>query len=169
MTKGLLRPAIVAAAAITLGACTHGGYGYTGLSVGVGNGYYYDRNPYYGWYDGYYYPGSGYYVYDRSGYRHRWSPAHRRYWESRRGQHHRGDNWSGYGVERRDGRHWRGGEQQRRGDWNRGDHDRGRQGQAVRARPTRPQASEHRATRMQTQRAPLRHREDSDGHLRRPK
>src|SRR3546814_1750331 len=43
------------------------------------------RPGYYGgWYDGYYYPGSGYYVYNRSGHRQRWSEGQRRYWEGRR-------------------------------------------------------------------------------------
>ena len=88
---------------------------YPGMSVGYGNGGYYDPygyggyggyggyssygygSPYYGWYDDYYYPGTGYYVYDRYGSRRQWSDAQRRYWSSR----HRGDtrvvdNWSGY-------------------------------------------------------------------------
>lgn len=88
------------AAAVGLSACTTPyGYGYNGVSVGIGSGYYdpyysygYDipvyrygaGYPYYGWYDGFYYPGTGYYVYDRYRRPHRWSDRHRRYWEQRR-------------------------------------------------------------------------------------
>lgn len=66
----------------------YGAYGY-GSSYGYGS-------PYYGWYDDFYYPGTGYYVYNRSGSRYRWSDAQRRYWEQRRGDGRRRDNWSGY-------------------------------------------------------------------------
>ena len=92
--------ALAAAAMIGLSACTTPyGYGYNGVSVGIGSGYYdpyysygYDipvyrygaGYPYYGWYDGFYYPGTGYYVYDRYRRPHRWSDRHRRYWEQRR-------------------------------------------------------------------------------------
>ncbi|MFL6734824.1 MAG: hypothetical protein ACJ8EY_09015 [Sphingomicrobium sp.] len=97
------------------------GYGYgSGVSIGYGNGGYYSPyggyggyggysaygspyyasgygSPYYGWYDDFYYPGTGYYVYSRSGSRQRWSDTQRRYWESRRGDRRvSGDNWSGY-------------------------------------------------------------------------
>ena len=99
-------------AGIGLSACTTP-YGYNGVSVGVGNGGYYDdyyggygyggyprygygygagypamatamAQPYWGWYDDFYYPGTGYYVYDRYRRPHRWTDAQRRYWEARR-------------------------------------------------------------------------------------
>lgn len=96
--------ALAVAAAIGLSACTTG-YGYNGVSVGIGSGGYYDPYyggygygagysrygygygagyPYYGWYDGFYYPGSGFYVYDRYRRAHRWNDRHRRYWTDRR-------------------------------------------------------------------------------------
>ncbi|MFN6934948.1 MAG: hypothetical protein ACK4NZ_07330 [Tsuneonella sp.] len=101
MNRLIIRTAIVALAGISLGACSSygpGGYGYSRFAVGVGSGYYSD--PYYGWYDGFYYPGSGYYVWDRQGYRHRWSDRHRHYWENRRGNRHPGVNWGGYQYRR---------------------------------------------------------------------
>jgi hypothetical protein len=69
----------------------YGGYGYGGYgsrygSYGYPYGYGSRYGSYgypYGWYDGYYYPGSGYYVYDRSGSRQRMSDAQRKYWEGR--------------------------------------------------------------------------------------
>lgn len=87
--------AVGLASTFVLGGCAYDDGYYGGVSVGsgyYGGGYYddywgpgYYRPGYYnGWYDGYYYPGSGYYVYDRSGHRHRWSDSHRRYWEGRR-------------------------------------------------------------------------------------
>lgn len=97
-----VRAAMVAIAGLSIGACsTYGadGYGYSRVAVGYGSGYYSD--PYYGWYDGYYYPGSGYYVWDRRGYRHRWSGAHRSYWLARRGDRRAHSNWSGYLYQRR--------------------------------------------------------------------
>jgi hypothetical protein len=101
-----IRTAALAVAAIVgLSACTTP-YGYSGVSVGVGNAGYYDPyyggygygygagypgyglgygfDPYWGWYDGFYYPGSGYYVYDRYRHKHRWTDAQRRYWQLRR-------------------------------------------------------------------------------------
>jgi hypothetical protein len=57
-------------------------YGYAGYGSRYGYGY---GSPYYGWYDGFYYPGTGYYVYDRYRTRYRWNDAQRRYWERRRG------------------------------------------------------------------------------------
>lgn len=89
--------ALSVVAAIGLSACM-GPYGYGGVSVGYGNGYYsgygypgygygyggYGYEPYWGWYDGYYYPGTGYYVYDSYRRPHRWTDAHRRYWSDRR-------------------------------------------------------------------------------------
>jgi hypothetical protein len=91
--------AIVLAASAALGGCAsyYGGYGgnggYGGLSVGIGNGYYdpyysnlgyYGGNPYWGWYDNYYYPGTGYYVYDTYRRPHMWSDSQRSYWTQRR-------------------------------------------------------------------------------------
>jgi hypothetical protein len=123
---------IVFAAVATLGlsACYEDGYGYGGLSVGYGSAGYYDPYyaggygaPYWGWYDNFYYPGTGFFVYDRFGSRHRWNDRHRHYWEGRR-HAWRGDvrdRWDGFRGDRRwDGRRW--GD---RGDWNRGDWDRG--------------------------------------------
>lgn len=119
--------AIGLAGAVALGGCAYDdGYGYGGVSVGTGyygGGYYdnwgpsyygagYGGYPYYGWYDGFYYPGTGYYVYDRGGHRHRWNDGQRRYWEGRR-DHWRGgegnrwrgrDNWSGWRGRDNDGR-----------------------------------------------------------------
>ena len=82
-------------AAIGLAACTTP-YGYGGVGVGGGYGSYgydgygygypagaYGYQPYYGWYDGYYYPGSGYYVYDRYRNPYPWD-HYKDYWEGRR-------------------------------------------------------------------------------------
>jgi hypothetical protein len=119
MSARILYPALALVAAVGLTACSSSNYGRHGYGysrVGVGVGY---ASPYYGWYDGFYYPGTGYYVYDRHGSRHRWRDSDRRHWG---GRHHGGDrhdNWSGY-PHRRD-RHdgWRG---------NRGRHDNDRGG-----------------------------------------
>ena len=117
-----LRTAALAAAALVgLSACTP--YGYSGVSVGVGNAGYYDPyydgygyggysrygsgygygyQPYYGWYDGFYYPGTGYYIYDIYRRPIRWSDRHRRYWEQRRersllsGFRQAATNWSDF-------------------------------------------------------------------------
>lgn len=116
-----LRTAILAmSATIGLGACStyygDDGYGYGGVSVGYGSGGYYDPyydrygygygrgygggygDPYYGWHNNYYYPGTGIFIYDRIGRRHRWNDDYRRYWEGRRLRWgNRGqltDNWS---------------------------------------------------------------------------
>ena len=146
MIARLIRPALLIAATAALGACSSYGYGGSRVSVGYSSGgyypYSYSRYPYYGWYDGFYYPGTGYYIFDSYGRRHRWSDRHRHYWEGRRGGHrdHR-DNWSGYrrdrdgryhdGDRRGDGRDWRrdgdGRDWQRddrRGDYSRGRDDR---------------------------------------------
>lgn len=106
MNAPAVRAALVAIAGLSLGACSaYGpdGYGYSRVAVGYGSSYYSD--PYYGWYDGYYYPGSGYYVWDRHGYRHRWSSRHQHYWHARRGHHGAHDNWSGYHYRRKGDRH----------------------------------------------------------------
>jgi len=88
------------AAGVSLGGCMYDGYGSGGIDAGYGYGGGYYDDPYYaggspyGWWDGYYYPGTGYYVIDRDGRRHRWNDRQRQYWEGRR---HRGDGdgrWS---------------------------------------------------------------------------
>lgn len=88
--------ALAASAAFALSGCMGDdyGYGYGGVSVGYADGYYGD--PYWGWNDDYYYPGTGYYVYDRGGVRHRWNDSQRAYWEHRRGNRRVQNNWSGY-------------------------------------------------------------------------
>lgn len=96
-----IRAAVLAAAATAAlaGCSSHGGYGY-GSSPYPSS--YYGGSAYFGWYDGYYYPGTGYYVYDRRGYRHSWNAKQRRHWEAR-GEYRRGgrENWSGYNRDRR--------------------------------------------------------------------
>jgi hypothetical protein len=108
MTSTIARVALVAGAALAVAGCTsyggRNGYGYGGVSYGYATPYYGYATPYYGWYDNYYYPGTGYYVYERSGSRHRWSDNERRYWESRGGNRNQGENWNGYRNHRdRDG------------------------------------------------------------------
>ena len=99
MKKSLLGGAVIAAAALALGGCANNGLGY-----GYGRasyGYSYPARSYYGWYGSYYYPGTGYYLYDRYGTRHRWNDRERDYWQRRdggRGHHH--ENWSGYHRDR---------------------------------------------------------------------
>jgi hypothetical protein len=70
----------------------------------------YGYSPYWGWYDGFYYPGTGYYVYDRYRRPHRWSDAHRRYWTDRQRTFRRADrgdirelreNWADFRRDRR--------------------------------------------------------------------
>ena len=137
MKSTILRPAIFAIAALGLAGCSSydDGYGYSRVSVGLGGyggygGYgnhgSYNR-PYYGWYDGYYYPGTGYYIYNRYGSRYRWSDRYRNYWESRRPSGRFRDNWDGYYAERReyrrdrrdDRRDFRRDRRQERRDWRR--------------------------------------------------
>ena len=100
MSPKLLGISLAAVASLGLGACTtYDDYGYptTRVSVGVGYG-----APYYGWYDGYYYPGTGYYIYDRGGSRIRWTNRYRDYWVARRLHDRRyADNWSGYSAPHR--------------------------------------------------------------------
>lgn len=122
--------AIGLAGALALGGCGYDDGYYGGMSVGTGyygGGYYddywgsgYYRPGYYGgWYDGFYYPGSGYYVYNRSGHRQRWNDGQRRYWEGRR-EARRNDNdrgtWNN-GAPRQSWRERSGGDGNR---WNRG-------------------------------------------------
>ena len=120
MKSMILRPAIIATltlgAALGLAGCSSydDGYGYSRVSLAYGNAY----PSYYGWYDNYYYPGTGYYIYDRSGSRYRWNDRYRTYWEARRPSGRYRDNWSGYRREwrqerREDRREWR---QERRED-----------------------------------------------------
>jgi len=113
MTRVRRMPMMLAglAGVLLLGGCATDGYGYGGMSMG--GGYYDGYDPYYGgpgyygygapyysgWYNDYYYPGGGYYVYDRRGARHRWSPEQRAYWERRR-QERREDANRGDGVPR---------------------------------------------------------------------
>lgn len=96
MTARALRGmALAATAFLGLSACsTYDGYGYGGASYGASLGY--ASSPYYGWYDDFYYPGTGYYVYDRVGRRHAWNDGQRHYWQGRRGQGRPRSNWNGY-------------------------------------------------------------------------
>jgi hypothetical protein len=127
-----LRNAVLAAAAaLSVSACYDDGYGYGGLSVGYGSAGYYDPYyggygsrygssygygygyglpSYYGWYDNFYYPGTGYYVYDRYQRRYPMNDRHRRYWNDRRQTFYRTDradrpelreNWRAFRQERR--------------------------------------------------------------------
>ena len=83
MTSSILRLALVGGAALTVAGCAsdgYHGYGYAGASYGY-------SGPGYGWYEDYYYPGTGFYVYERSGKRHRWSDSQRLHWQSRHGDH----------------------------------------------------------------------------------
>ena len=125
MKSTILRPAIIATmtlgAALALAGCSSYddgyGYGYNRVSLGYGS-----YAPYYGWYDNYYYPGTGYYIYDRSGSRYRWNDVQRRYWEARRPSGRYADNWSGYRREyrperRADAREWRRDRREDRREW----------------------------------------------------
>jgi len=59
------------------------GAGYPGYGYGAGYpGYALSYAPYWGWYDNFYYPGTGYYVYDAYHQPHRWTDAQRRYWNA---------------------------------------------------------------------------------------
>ena len=102
MPPPFLRTAILAITAMGLGACStygHDGYYGSAVSVGYNAGTY---SPYYGWYDNFYYPGTGAYVWDRSGYRHAWSDRQRTYWTARRAGHRAyRDHWNDYRYERR--------------------------------------------------------------------
>lgn len=121
--------ALTLAAAVGLSACTtglgYGPYGGSGVSVGINSGYYdpyydgygygysrarYGYTPYWGWYDGFYYPGTGYYVYDIYRRPHRWNDRQRRYWTDRlrsyrhSHRHHTRDmtaNWQDFRTDRR--------------------------------------------------------------------
>jgi len=99
MKPRILAALAAATAAIGLTGCVTDDYGYGSVGLGYGSGYY-------GWYDDFYYPGTGYYIYDRGGRRHRWSDDQRRYWEARRGTRHGGANWSDYRRGRTQGQQW---------------------------------------------------------------
>jgi hypothetical protein len=131
------------ASVLLLGGCAYDDYGYGGVNVGYGTGYYddYPYGPYgyapYGWYDGYYYPGNGYWLYDRRGTRHRWSDRQRQYWEHRR---ERSNDWKGpptrpWHPEMRNERRWSGRDGQ--GDANRNWRGRVDRGE-VRSQPQQP-------------------------------
>lgn len=112
-----------ATAALGLSGCVTDDYGYGGVNIGYGSGYY-DSYPYYGWHDNYYYPGTGYYIYDRDGRRHRWNDGQRRYWEGRRGSlsnRERRENWRDYRSDRRqDNREFRSERRENRQDFQAG-------------------------------------------------
>lgn len=110
LIKRLAMIGLLFGAGVATTACTEG-YGYSGLSVGYGNGGYYDGYgydgygygggygaypSYYGWYGDYYYPGTGIYVYDQYRRPYRWNDGQRRYWEQRR------NGWRGEGGIRND-------------------------------------------------------------------
>lgn len=115
--------ALLGGLAFATTACTDG-YGYSGVSVGYGNGGYYGdpyygngyygggygyagAPSYYGWYGDYYYPGTGVYVYDRYRRPFRWNGAQQRYWQSRRngwGNRDVRDNWANFGRDVRNER-----------------------------------------------------------------
>ena len=117
-SRQMLLAAIGLAGATALGGCAYDDGYYGGVSVGsgyYGGGYYDDYwgpgyyGPTYGWYNDYYYPGSGYYVYDRGGRRHRWNEGQQRYWEGRRGQAQQGEHWRGSLARPNEGRStWQG-------------------------------------------------------------
>lgn len=96
--------------ALGTAACTDG-YGYSGIAVGSGGGYYgdpyyaggYGAAPgYYGWYDDFYYPGTGNFVYDRGRRAHRWNGAQQQYWQQRRYGLNQRDVRANWGDFRRD-------------------------------------------------------------------
>lgn len=100
--------ALAICAGLGVTACTgyDDGYGYGGMSVGVGSGYYDpgyyagDYGGYYGWYDDFYYPGNGYYVYDRGGKRHRWNDRQREYWRNRHANRNNANGNDGEAIKR---------------------------------------------------------------------
>lgn len=102
---------------LALGGCAYDdGYGYGGMSVGTGyyaGDYYgpagygaggfgngFGNGGFGGWYNDFYYPGTGYYVFDRGGRRHRWNDGQRSYWEGRRAQYRGRDGVPGRGYVR---------------------------------------------------------------------
>ena len=120
MPPRILKLLLPLAAAGSLSACTgfydDYGYGYGGVSVGYSSGYssgygrgyydddyygYYASRPYWGWYNNYYYPGTGYYVYDRYQRRYPWNSYQQRYWTDRQ------NYWRGRGDVREDRRELR--------------------------------------------------------------
>jgi hypothetical protein len=114
----LLLAGLFGGLSLATAACTDG-YGYSGLGIGAGSGYYGDPyyasgygNGYYGWYGDYYYPGTGGYVYDRQRRAYPWNDGQRRYWEQRRygvGNRDVRANWRDFGRDvRRERRDYRG-------------------------------------------------------------
>jgi hypothetical protein len=126
----LRNAALALVAGIGLAGCAYGPYGGLGVGVGYGNNGYYDPyyggygygsrygygasygygSPYFGWYDGFYYPGTGYYVYDRYRRPYRWSNTQRHYWTDRQRTFRRADrgdvrelrqNWTDFRRDRR--------------------------------------------------------------------
>lgn len=108
---------MLAAGSLALGGCAYGdlgvgygnpyygnGYGSPYYGYGYGSSYYGGLGtPYYGWYDNYYYPGSGYYVYDRYRRPFAMTTTQRTYWSTRSpalrvsGTRTRvRENWSGF-------------------------------------------------------------------------
>lgn len=68
------------------GGYSNYGYGYNspyGGYYGSSYGYPGYSSPYYGWYDNYYYPGTGYYVYDSARNPYPMSTTQRTYWSQR--------------------------------------------------------------------------------------
>jgi hypothetical protein len=64
----------------------YGGYGYGSPyygGYGYGSPYYGGLGSYYGWYNDYYYPGTGYYVYDSYRRPYAMTTTQRQYWSSR--------------------------------------------------------------------------------------
>lgn len=142
----------LAIAATTLGGCVYDDYGYGGVNVGYGVADpYYGYNAGYGglggWYNDFYYPGTGVYVIDRRGGRHRWNDDQRRYWENRGRQNRPG--WGGRGDGRPDRGRWEGRRDGDRPSWQRPGGSRP-QGQWQ----GRPQGGEERGTQAPTRSFP---------------
>ena len=132
-----LRALLALAAIPALAACDSYyddyGYGWGYASVGYGGsccygggygGYYdpywdyYASNPYWGWYNGFYYPGTGFFIYDDRRRPFRWNDHHRRFWMDRRSHWDRRGHWNG----RPDWRdNWHDFRRDRRGDHRRDD------------------------------------------------
>ena len=137
--KRLALSALIGGLAFGTAACTDG-YGYSGVSMGYGNGGYYGDpyydgyaggygSSYYGWYGDYYYPGTGVYVYGRDRRPVRWNDNQRRYWEGRRQYGFRDRdvraNWRDFGRDvRQERRDYRGDLRQNRQAYRAGTIDR---------------------------------------------
>lgn len=137
--KRLTLTGLIGGLALGTAACTDG-YGYSGVGVGYGAGYYDDpyyagggwgggyAPAYFGWYNEFYYPGTGVYVYDRYRRAYPWNVDQRRYWEGRRagwGNRDVRDNWRDFGRDvRRERRDYRGDVREARRDYRNGTIDR---------------------------------------------